>query len=147
MIGFKDELEFKRAVAAALQVFGWQTQEHEDSVGSFIPDLSFSANFVSGWIEVKYCHKPPKTLGAIKHYTKGQEDWLVRHGRAGSGHCYLLVGTPEESRLARWDALSQLRDRPWVAAAPLCKLVVAHPAGDAATVAAVMDRTIRLRDG
>jgi hypothetical protein len=62
----------------------------------------------------------PKALASDSHpfkstsyFTKGQERWLMDHGRAGSGHCYLLVGTPTEHALIRYDALPGLRSQRW----------------------------------
>lgn len=107
--------EYKSRVAAALEARGWAMQAVEDSQCRYIPDLAFSANGVGGWIEVKFCQSVPTNLDAIKHYTKGQEMFLRRHGEKGSGHCYLLVGIahPETHVLVRWDALKEARLSPF----------------------------------
>jgi len=111
------ELEYKHEVADLLRGLGWKTQQHEDSVQNFIPDLSFSAHRADGWIEIKYCEKIPKSLNAIKHYTHGQQDWLIQRGSKGSGHCYLWIGTPNAHFLWRWSSLAESRDLPWADAA------------------------------
>lgn len=91
---YESEKHYKRDLVLRLVGLGWSVQEHEDKFCRYIPDLSFSASGKSGWIEVKYEKSPPKTLSAIKHFTKGQEQWLKLHGERGQGHCYLLVGSP-----------------------------------------------------
>lgn len=105
------ELDYKRRVLEALIFHSWQVQEHEDKQSNFIADVSFSANRADGWIEVKYCEEAPVSLGAIPHWTRGQEGWLFDRGRVGSGHCYLLVGTPEGNFLWRYDVLSTVRNQ------------------------------------
>lgn len=109
MIEYADEGEYQDALVTALTAKGWMVQVHSDEQRRYVPDLSFSGNMTAGWIEVKYCGKRPETLGHIKHYTKGQELWLRGHGATGTGHCYLLVGTPQEHALIRWDALKEAR--------------------------------------
>lgn len=103
------EKDYKRRVTQALLFHGWLVQEHEDKFGNFIPDLSFSANRTGGWIEVKYCDPEPVCLDMIPHWTRGQEHWLYDHGRAGTGHCYLLVGTPDDNFLWRYSELRATR--------------------------------------
>ena len=115
------EQEYKRAVANALRTMGWSIQEHEDRQASFIPDLSFGAYGVDGWIEVKYRDRmPPLGLGSIRHYTKGQEDWLIDRAAAGSGQCYLLLGTAHGSYAWHHSALRNARAATWVGAQSLC---------------------------
>ena len=112
-IDYGSESEYQDAIVDGLEAKGWVIQVHSDENCRYIPDLSFSANGVGGWIEVKYCPKPPETLGHIRHYTKGQELWLRKHGERGTGHCYLLVGTPLEHLLLRWDSLKAARHAPF----------------------------------
>jgi len=113
-IDYGSEDEYQGAIVAGLEAKGWAIQVHSDENCRYIPDLSFSANGIGGWIEVKYCPQRPKTLGHIKHYTKGQELWLRMHGEKGTGHCYVLVGTPWEHFLVRWDALKLARTTPFL---------------------------------
>ena len=110
---FKNELEYKGISIIYLQAKGYMMQAHEDSNSKFIADLSFSGMCVDGWIEVKWCAKAPKTVGSIEHWTKGQEEWLRLRGQQGSGHCYLLVGTPIRHVLWKWNMLPTVRDVQW----------------------------------
>lgn len=121
------ELKYKHDLMEALQAYGYHVQAHEDSISNYIPDLSIAGNFVDAWVEVKYCRTPPKTLGTIKHYTKGQESWLIQRGRAGCSHCYLLVGTPKLHLLLPWFHLHKARDMPWVQLTQQAVCVIAAP--------------------
>lgn len=107
------ELKYKHELMALLRGLKFKVQDHEDMIQPYIPDLSFSFARTDGWIEVKYLPKAPTSLSAIKHYTHGQQQWLVNRGMVGSGHCYLLVGTPDMHYLWRWSSLGAARDEPW----------------------------------
>lgn len=113
------ELKYKHELMALMRGLRWKVQAHEDMIENFIPDLSFGAHRTDGWIEVKYVEKLPDSLGAIKHYTRGQQDWLINRGMYGSGHCYLLVGSPSQHFVWRWSGLRDARDMPWAAAAAM----------------------------
>ncbi len=108
-----NELDFKRHLIVALTARGFVCQPHEDRYVNFIPDLSLSGFGFDGWLEVKYREKEPKTLNAIDHWTKGQEQWLCDRGEAGSGHCYLVVGTPSGCFVWNWSQLLAARHLPW----------------------------------
>lgn len=139
------ELEYKRKVANALRTMGWDIQEHEDELQLYIPDLSFGAHGIDGWIEVKYKDRMPEGgLSKIKHYTKGQEDWLIHRGRAGSGHCYLLVGTGSGSCTWRWDSLRNARARTYIAAQSLCCCRSTEAGGSVISIATALDNLIRI---
>lgn len=104
------EHEYKKLVTDSLVAAGWHIEWHEDKNRLYIPDVSFGHNGVDGWMEFKYVHKLPTTLGSIHHYTKGQELWLNRRGRAGSGHCYLVLGMPGLHLVWGWADLPTVRD-------------------------------------
>jgi hypothetical protein len=110
------ENEYKRQFMLAMMPYGFEFQAHEDMYGKFVPDLSFSAHNTDGWIEVKYVPTPPKTLDDIKHYTKGQEKWLIDRGNRGSGNCYLLVGSPDRHILWKWSSIRAVRKLDWAMA-------------------------------
>lgn len=114
-----NEIEYKRLVTNGLRYHGWDVQWHEDAYENFIPDISFGAHGHHGWIEVKFVQKPPKTIGGIKHYTKGQEDWLVTRGEAGAGRCYLLLGTGAGHLLLPHTSLRNARIATYIAAQSL----------------------------
>lgn len=110
---YTDEADYQRSLQLHLEARGWRTQAHEDRFMNFIPDVSFAAHSMDGWVEVKYCKRRPATIGSIPHYTRGQEKWLRDFGATGSGHCYLLVGSPHEHLLLRWDLLKDARPMTW----------------------------------
>lgn len=103
------ERDYKRSVTSALLFHGIITQEHEDKVSNFIPDLSFSGYGHHGWIEVKWCETLPKTLDGIKHWTLGQEQWLIDRGDKGARTCFLLVGCPTGHYLLESAVLADAR--------------------------------------
>lgn len=108
-----NELKYKHDVMDALRVRKVLTQLHEDRLSSFIPDLSICGHGSDGWLEVKYCETAPTHLHAIKHWTKGQEHWLIQRGTQGSGRCYLLVGCGEVHHLFSYNRLHKVRYLPW----------------------------------
>lgn len=110
---YTNEQEFKLALQGALAYIGWDTQAHEDKNYNFIPDLSFSGDGVDGWIEVKWCHENPTSVGSIPHWTVGQEMWLMKRGERGGGHCFLVVGTPDGVFCWRYNRLEHARTGPW----------------------------------
>lgn len=110
------EANYKQDVFGALVYHGWDVEIHEDKFQNFIPDMSFANKGIDGWIELKWQDSPPATLGSIDHWTRGQEDWLTRRGRSGSGHCFLMVGTPNMHALWRYGTLSSVREIKWQSA-------------------------------
>ena len=111
-----NETEYKVLLLGMFHHMGWEAERHEDKQVNFIPDMSFAGHRTDGWMEVKWCEKDPVSLGALEHWTKGQEQWLYDRGRAGSGHCYLLVGTPRRHILWRYDSLGSIREQSFEAA-------------------------------
>ena len=76
----------------------WDVQSHEDRYSDSIPDLSYAANGVNGWIELKQIKNWPKkddTLVKPDHYTAGQVSWIKKRGRMG-GHCFVMVKVSNE---------------------------------------------------
>jgi hypothetical protein len=114
------EQDFKKDLINALQYIDWVVQAHEDRISNYISDLSFSGQGVDGWIEVKYLNESVKTLNDIPHWTKGQESFLTSRGHAGSGHCYLIIGTSIGIGVWKWDTLSRVRHLPWSEAVRHC---------------------------
>tara|TARA_R110000744_G_scaffold352095_3_gene458138 strand:+ start:3271 stop:3690 length:420 start_codon:yes stop_codon:yes gene_type:complete len=71
----------------------WAAQSHEDQYSEGIPDVSFGADGVNGWIELKqiaYWPKRESTLVKPAKYTPEQVNWLRKRNRMG-GHCYVLI--------------------------------------------------------
>lgn len=139
------EQQFKLDVMLALEGRRFKCQAHEDRHTKYIPDVSFSGNYVDGWMEVKFCTRAPATLGSLKHWTKGQEQWLRDMGRAGSGHCYLLVGVgPQDamrSYLWRWDDLTAVRGMKFADAVRRARI----QAGGVPDLAVQFDGLVRIR--
>lgn len=107
------ELDYKHRLMALMRGAGFKVQAHEDLISKYISDLSFSGVGIDGWIEVKFLQDTPSSLGSIPHYTYGQQEWLTSRGAVGGGHCYLLVGTPDENYLWWAGVLTAVRDLPW----------------------------------
>lgn len=100
-----NEAMYQDKLLTALHSRGWKTQVHDDKCCPFIPDLSFAAHGVDGWIEVKWLNKLPKTMGHIRHFTFGQEQWLKKVGMFGSGHCFLWIGSKDKHWIIKWQSL------------------------------------------
>ncbi len=109
---YRNEDEYVARVQIELEALGWKTQNQEHESARYVPDVSFSANGVDGWIEVKYVKTLPKSLSSIRHYSKGQEKWLIDFGKAGGGYCYVLLGSPGKHVLFKWHQLKEIRDIP-----------------------------------
>jgi hypothetical protein len=135
-----NEDRYKRDIVAAMEGRGFKMQAHEDMYVKFIPDLSFSAGKTDGWIEVKYAHKLPGTLADIKHYTTGQQEWLITRGKAGAGHCFLWVGSPILHAVWHFSKLRQCRGMPIVGALDLACIVRDSTDEVAARLADVVQR-------
>ena len=69
----------------------WHAQSHEDMLSAGIPDLSFSCDGVSGWIELKHIQATARTaiLKPAK-FTNEQVNWMQKRTRHG-GKCFVLV--------------------------------------------------------
>ena len=78
---------------------GWDAQRHEDKYSVGIPDVSFGALGVNGWIELKACKKWP-TNGLPKFTTK-QAGWLSSRGNMG-GNCFILARIDFTILLFHW---------------------------------------------
>jgi hypothetical protein len=113
------ESDYKRLITNALTAMGWDIQWHEDAFVKYIPDISFGAHGIDGWIEVKFKQDPPKRIGDIKHYTKGQEDWLRKRGAVGAGRCYVVLGTGVGHLALPHTSLSNARTATYIAAQSL----------------------------
>jgi hypothetical protein len=69
----------------------WDAQSHEDKYSSGIPDLSYGANGINGWIELKHI-KSWKGDRPVKpdKYTVIQVNWLNKRQKCG-GHCFIMI--------------------------------------------------------
>lgn len=75
----------------------WDAQSHEDMYSEGIPDLSFGAKGVNGWIELKQIAAwpvRPGTPAKPDRYTPQQVNWLMRRNRRG-GSCFVMVKVGE----------------------------------------------------
>ncbi len=72
----------------------WDAQRHEDELASGIPDVSFGAMQVNGWIELKRLLKWPvraATIVKLSHpFGNHQRAWLRIRGIYGE-HCWMLL--------------------------------------------------------
>ena len=74
----------------------WDVQSHEDRYSSGIPDLSYGARGVNGWIELKHikCWKG-KTPVKPDKYTSIQVNWINKRDKK-AGHCFVAVKVADD---------------------------------------------------
>lgn len=91
----------------------WDVSRHEDSIGVGVPDVSYGANGVQGWIELKAIDRWPKRSSTIVRVglTAIQRRWLVARGSCGE-RCWVLlyVVDPRAFLLFPWNKLGNLED-------------------------------------
>jgi len=83
----------------------WDAQRHEDEFSVGIPDVSYGAAGINGWIELKRLERYPKnpqTVIKIKHFTGVQKNWLYERQQKG-GHCWLLLQIADDYYLFKGD--------------------------------------------
>lgn len=71
----------------------WHATRHEDTITKGLPDVSFGADGVQGWIELKVLERwsgNPKTIIRLPLFTAEQKAWLTLRGARG-GRCFLLL--------------------------------------------------------
>lgn len=62
----------------------WNATRHEDKLNLGVPDVSFGALGVNGWIELKAIKGWPKRQNSpvsIPHYSKEQRIWIYQRGQ------------------------------------------------------------------
>jgi len=70
----------------------WDACRHENQFGEGMPDVSFGARGVNGWLELKCLLSWPVRHNTVVHphkFTGQQKVWLWRRGEHG-GHTWLL---------------------------------------------------------
>lgn len=83
---------------------GFHWQRHEDKLTPGIPDCSFGADGVNGWVELKTYDCWPRNPEAPLSFTDlkpEQRNWATKRGRAG-GRVWFLVEVGEEWFLISW---------------------------------------------
>lgn len=94
----QNEKKFKNEVAGVLTALhGFHVTFHEDMYQIGIPDASYGARDINGWIEFKW--------DRIK-FQPGQAKWLSHRAMAG-GHCFVLCGKEDGAILIDWGQLLQ----------------------------------------
>lgn len=89
----------------------WDAQRHEDRLSSGIPDVSFGARGIDGWIELKALEAWParEDTRVDVGLSRDQALWLSRRGDAGSGRCFVLIRVgSKEWFLFRYDDAMEL---------------------------------------
>ena len=86
------EKTFKRWIRWMLEEQGFHTTEHEDKFGVGIPDVSYGASGINGWIEFKW------RQGVLR---PAQINWLDNRAYSG-GHCFVCRGFPEKLEIIDW---------------------------------------------
>lgn len=72
----------------------WHATRHENRLRAGTPDVSFGADGAQGWIELKRLSVLPRrdaTGVRVRSFTAEQRLFLRERGRAGGGHCFLLL--------------------------------------------------------
>ena len=88
----------------------WDAQSHEDQFSSGIPDISFGANGINGWIELKQIEGwGGKNPVKPKKFTSTQVNWLVKRQRMG-GHCFVMVLVQNEYYLFSAEQSRKIKD-------------------------------------
>ncbi len=98
---------FKR-LKRATPGFDWT--RHEDKITSGIPDCSFGADGVGGWVELKtYDSWPRNPEDPLQFHDlkPTQVNWAIRRGRK-QRRVWFLVSVSEEWFLIRWKYARQL---------------------------------------
>ena len=97
----------------------WHVQSHEDRYSEGIPDLSYGAQAVNGWIELKQIDKWPTKADGLakpKKFTPAQVNWLVRRGKK-AGFCFVLVKVAQHDfflfNFTEAKALREGREKRW----------------------------------
>lgn len=85
----KRENSFKKSL---VRIMGtrWHVQSHEDKYSLGIPDISFGARGVNGWIELKQARESKTGIIKPQKFTAPQINWLGRRQRHG-GNCFVMV--------------------------------------------------------
>ncbi len=91
------------AKLSAAMGYGWHAQRHEDSISRGIPDVSFGARQVQGWIELKVLPRWPSLNRIVKleKFTPQQKAWLINRGQF-AGACWFLLCVKKEWLLFHW---------------------------------------------
>lgn len=120
------ENEYRKRVIRAMIRTGFSVQPLEDMHSKFVPDLIFAKEGKMGAMELKYLPDDPKSLDAIKHYTKGQEQWLTDWGKKNGENCFLLIGIERSSLhyIFRSSVLKKARKLPFDEAAAAYACVI-----------------------
>lgn len=88
----RKENSFKKYLMKTMGTL-WDAQSHEDQHSNGIPDLSFGALGVNGWIELKQVDDYPTHFGSLikpKKYTPEQVNWIRKRDRK-AGNCFVFV--------------------------------------------------------
>jgi hypothetical protein len=80
----------------------WDAQRHEDLHSSGIPDVSYGANGINGWLELKAYECWP--TGTLPHFTAKQVNWLTNRGKRG-GFCFLVIKVHHGIFVFNWENL------------------------------------------
>jgi len=72
----------------------WSAYRHEEFA---VPDVSYSIQDISGWIELKVVPEYPKRGGVVRvhHYKPWQKSWMLSRARH-CDHCFCLLQVAED---------------------------------------------------
>lgn len=89
----------------------WHAQRLEDAYSAGIPDVSWAARGVEGFIELKALNAwPPRRLNLAStcHLSSEQVGWLESRGEAGSGRCFVFLRAGRRHVLWHWPVARRL---------------------------------------
>lgn len=101
-----DEKTFKRYICWILEMQGFDTQEHEDKLRVGVPDVSYGADGINGWIEFKW------VTGKLR---ASQVNWLAKRVLTG-GHCFVIRGWSSHLEITdcrEWRPLGEIARHQW----------------------------------
>ena len=103
------EARLWRCLRDGLRPLRVDMQRHEDKLAVGIPDVSYGARGVQGWIELKQVARWRRDGTIVVPWRPGQREWLNQRGRMG-GRCWLLLRVGREVCLFRHNMLPEIRE-------------------------------------
>lgn len=103
-----DESNLFKRLKKATPGFDWT--RHEDKLTSGIPDASYGAEGVGGWVELKTYDAWPRSASQPLKFTDlkpTQVNWAIRRGRK-QRRVWFLVAVADDWFLIRWKYARQL---------------------------------------
>lgn len=100
----RPEQKLWKSLKRAMRKSGWDATRHEDVCSPGVPDVSWGARGVNGWIELKVIDRLPKDpCQPIKFEVRPkQRVFLINRVKTG-GHCGILVRVAKDDECYLFD--------------------------------------------